>query len=139
MVVGLWQRYARAGSRFLVVSVFNLVLSQSLLVLAHSLFNWAFAASNLFACGVSAGPAYILTRYWAWEKNSPNLWVKEILPFWGLAFLGLALSTVAVSIANRYSHAQIVLNTVNLTAFGAVWVFKFVIFDRLMFGAEAGV
>jgi putative flippase GtrA len=132
----LWQRYARTGSRFVVVSAFNTVLCQSVLVLAHSVFGWGFAASNLFAAAVEAGPAYLLTRYWAWEKTSQNHLMREIVPFWCLGFLGLALSTIAASIANRYSNAQLLLNTINLAAFGVVWVFKFFILDRFMFGAH---
>jgi putative flippase GtrA len=128
------RRYGKRASRFLVVSTFNVVFGQSLLVLAHSWLGWAFAVSNAAAVAVSAGPAYLLTRYWVWEKWSKNLFVKEVLPFWGLAFFGLILSTVAAGIAHTYSDAQLVLNLVNLASFGLIWVFKFFIFDRLMFG-----
>ncbi len=132
-----WHRYGRTGGRFLLVSAFNVVCGQALLVLAHAVFAWTFAAANLFAVAVSTGPAYLLTRYWAWEKRSPNHVAREILPFWGLAFLGLGVSTGAVSLANRYSEAQLVLNAVNLAAFGALWLFKFFLFDRCMFGTQA--
>jgi putative flippase GtrA len=128
------RQYGKKLSRFLIVSAFNVVFGQSLLVLAHSWLGWSFAVSNLAAVAVSAGPAYVLTRYWAWEKRSKNHLVKEVLPFWALAFLGLIISTVAARVANAYSDAQVVLNFVNLAAFGAIWAFKFLIFDRWMFG-----
>lgn len=130
----LGREYGRKASRFLVVSAFNVLFGQSLLLLARSGFGWAFTTSNVFAVGVSAGPAYVLSRYWAWEKTGENHVVKEVLPFWGLAFLGLTASTIAAGVAERYSDAQIVLNLVNLGAFGAIWVFKFFILDCFMFG-----
>ena len=127
-------RYGKKARRFLVVSAFNVVFGQSLLVLTYSWLGWSFAVSNFAAVAVSAGPAYVLTRYWVWEKWSKNHLVKEVLPFWGLAFFGLIVSTVAAGIANAYTDAQVVLNLVNLASFGLIWVSKFFIFDRFMFG-----
>jgi len=130
------RQYGKKASRFLVVSAFNVVFGQSLLVLTHSWLGWAFAVSNAAAVALTAGPAYLLTRYWVWEKWSKNLLVKEVLPFWGVAFFGLILSTVAARIADTYTDAQLVLNLVNLAAFGLIWVFKLFLFDRLMFGGH---
>jgi putative flippase GtrA len=128
------REYGKKARRFVIVSLFNVAFGQSLLVLAYSAFGWSFVTSNIFAVAVSAGPAYVLARYWVWEKTSKNHVVKEIAPFWGLAFLGLVASTLAVGFASRYSDAQMVLNLVNLAAFGIIWVFKFFILDRFMFG-----
>jgi len=132
----LGREYGRKASRFLLVSAFNVLFGQGLLVLAHSGFGWAFTTSNVFAVSISAGPAYVLARYWVWEKTSKNHFTTEVLPFWGLAFLGLIASTIAAGVAERYSDAQIVLNLVNLVAFGIIWVFKFFILDRFMFGRQ---
>lgn len=126
--------YARKVSRFLVVSAFNVVFGQSLLVVNHSWLGWSFAVSNGVAVAVSAGPAYVLARYWVWQKRSKNHFFKEVLPFWGLAFFGLVVSTFAAAIANNYTDAQIILNVVNLASFGVIWIFKFFILDRYMFG-----
>lgn len=128
------QRYGKTASRFLVVSAFNVVFSQGLLVLTHAWLGWSFAVSNGVAVAVSASPAYVLTRYWVWEKRSKNHLVKEVLPFWALAFIGLLVSTVAAAIANVYTDAQVALNLVNLASFGLLWMSKFFIFERFMFG-----
>ena len=134
LVTRVAREYGKKARRFVIVSLFNVAFGQSLLVLAYSAFGWSFVTSNIFAVAVSAGPAYVLARYWVWEKTSKNHLVKEIAPFWGLAFLGLVASTLAVGFASGYSDAQIVLNLVNLAAFGIIWVFKFFILDRFMFG-----
>jgi putative flippase GtrA len=135
LVARVAREYGKKVRRFVIVSLFNVAFGQSLLVLAHTAFGWSFVASNIFAIAVSAGPAYVLARYWVWEKTSKNHLVKEVAPFWGLAFLGLVVSTFAAGVAGGYTDAQIVLNLVNLVAFGIIWVFKFFILDRFMFGA----
>jgi putative flippase GtrA len=129
------REYGRKFARFVLVSLLNVLVGQSLLVLGHSVFGWSFATSNVFAVAVSAGPAYVLTRYWVWEKRSDSHFGREVIPFWALAFLGVVISTLAAAIANRYSNAQIVLNVVSLATFGTIWVFKFFILDRFLFGA----
>jgi hypothetical protein len=66
---------------------------------------------------------------------------KEIVPFWGLAFLGLALSILAVDIAETEapkitsSHlgTAVIVNFSALAAWGVIWIGKFVIFNRLLF------
>jgi putative flippase GtrA len=126
----------KKANRFLIVSAFNVVFGQGLLVLAYSWLGWSFAVSNGASVAIGAGPAYVLTRYWAWEKQSKNHLVKEVLPFCGLVFFGLIVSTVTTGIANTYSEAQVVLNLVNLASFGLIWVCKFLILDRFMFGGD---
>ena len=130
------REYGRKFGRFVLVSLLNVLVGQSLLVLAHSVLGWSFAISNVFAIAVSAGPAYVLTRYWVWEKWSANHFGREVVPFWGLALLGFVVSTLAAAIANGYSNAQIVLNFVSLATFGTIWVFKFFILDRFLFGTS---
>jgi len=134
LVARVAREYGKKVRRFVIVSLFNVAFGQSLLVLAHTAFGWSFVASNIFAIAVSAGPAYVLARYWVWEKTSKNHLGKEIAPFWGLAFLGLVVSTFAAGVSGGYTDAQIVHYLENMVAFGIIWVFKFFILDRFMFG-----
>ena len=133
-VVGNFQHeYAEKGLKFLVVSAFNVVFGQGLLVLANAGFGWSFVPSNVFAVGISAGPAYVFSRYWVWQKTGKSHFWKEVVPFWSLAFLGLVLSTILVAMAENYSDMTLVLMGTNLFAFGCVWVAKFFILDRVLF------
>jgi len=129
----LTDEYAAKGMRFLAVSLFNTVFGQSLLVLANAGFGWTFVPSNLFAVGISAGPAYVFSRYWVWQKKGKNRFWKEVVPFWSLTFLGLALSTIFVAMAENYSDRTVVLMGTSLSAFGCVWVAKFFVLDRVLF------
>ena len=76
--------------------------------------------------------------------TAPSFWHQHFgktSAFWALAFLGLAVSTGSVAVAeawaksHEYSHlaTTIVDNVAFLGAFGVLWVGKFVIFNKLMF------
>jgi putative flippase GtrA len=123
------------------VSIISVVIGQVLLALAFGVIGWSAAWSNLFAVGVSAIPSYYLNRAWAWGKRGRSHFMKEVVPFWAMAFLGLALSTYFVDVAEghalSYSDSRLVqtviINGAALAAFGVLWVAKFVILNKLMF------
>jgi len=93
----------------------------------------------VFAFGVSAIPSYYLNRAWAWQKRGKSHFLKEVVPFWALAFLGLVVSTIAVHFVGnnikQYHHAvqTLIVAATNIGAFGILWVGKFIIFNELMF------
>ena len=123
--------------RFGAVSAFNVVFTQGLLFAAQTVFGWSAVVSNIFAVSVSATPAYLLSRYWVWQKRGKNHFMREVVPFWSLAVLGFALSTGAVwYVEHKWSPHPLVINLTNLAAFGMVWVSKFVILDRVLFKHE---
>lgn len=120
--------------RYAGVSAFNVIFGQSLLYGAQTILGWSAVPSNVFSVAVSAGPAYLLSRYWVWQKKDKNLFMREVVPFWSLAFLGFVLSTVAVWYVERqWDPHPLVINFTNLVAFGVVWVSKFFILDKVLF------
>ena len=127
--------------RYTMVSVISVVLGQVLLAVTFGLLKWSAAWSNVFAVGVSAIPAYYLNRAWAWGKRGRSHFMKEVLPFWAMAFLGLALSTFFVDVAHHravnYSDSRLlqtaIINGASIAAFGVLWVAKFVVLNKLMF------
>jgi putative flippase GtrA len=136
---GLTRLRARQAKliRFGAVSAFNVVFTQSLLFAAQTAFGWSAVVSNIFAVSVSASPAYLLSRYWVWQKRDKNHFMREVVPFWSLAVLGFALSTGAVwFVEHQWNPHPLVINLTNLAAFGVVWVSKFVILDRVLFKHE---
>jgi hypothetical protein len=58
---------------------------------------------------------------------------REVVPFWAFAFVGLAFSTLLVHLAAQWSEATLVVNGANLTAFGLLWVAKYLFLDSLLF------
>ena len=83
---------------------------------------------------ISAGPAYLLSRAWVWQKTGKNSLTTEVLPFWGFGLAGLVLSTVTVA-ATQTLDIPGITNIANLGAFGVLWVLKFFFLDALIFKA----
>ncbi|MBV8235822.1 MAG: GtrA family protein [Acidimicrobiia bacterium] len=136
------QARSPTGQKFMkysAVSVISVAVNLVLLVFAFGVLGWSAAPANIFAVGVSAIPSYYLNRAWAWGKHGRSHLLKEVVPFWALAFLGLVVSTVAVHIVGnnikQYSHfvQTLIVAATNIGAFGLLWVVKFVIFNELMF------
>lgn len=123
--------------RFGAVSAFNVVLGQIVLLGAQVALEWPPVVANVFSVSIGAIPAYLLSRYWVWEKRGKNHLMREVIPFWTLALIGFAVSTAAVWYADtRWAPSPLVINLTSLAAFGLVWVAKFVILDRILFRSE---
>ena len=58
----------------------------------------------------------------------------EIAPFWILAFAGLALSTVTVGVVDGIFGGTLSVQLANASAFGALWIVRFLVLDRLLWG-----
>lgn len=128
--------------RYSLVSVISVVVSQIVLFGAQSF--WSARASNIVAVCVSAVPSYYLNRAWAWGKTGRSHLMKEILPFWSLALLGLVFSTWAAGYAESNAHhittnellARLIVNFAALAAFGILWIGKFFIFNKVLFAHQ---
>ena len=129
--------------RYSLVSVISVIVSQIVLFIAQSFYSAR--TSNIIAVCISAVPSYYLNRRWAWGKTGKSHMMKEIVPFWSLALLGLIFSTWAADFAETNAHhvtsselgARLIVNFAALAAFGILWVGKFFIFNRLMFAHRA--
>lgn len=132
----------RKGLRYCAASAVAVVVSEVVLFLVFGLWQLADAVvSQLIASAVAAIPSYFLNRYWVWSKRGrSDLW-REVVPFWGLALLGVGFSLAtdkagaAIARAAGLPHlwVAVVVDGASLVGFGIVWVGKFVIFDKVLF------
>ncbi len=130
--------YARAqldrkALRYSLVSVVAVAVSQLVLVICAGVLGWSPALANVAAVTIGSVPSYTLNRRWVWGKRGRNHLLREILPFWALALLGLVFSTVAVHVAVQWNDTTLVASAANLTAFGILWVVKFLLLDSVLF------
>lgn len=131
--------------RYSMVSVVGVAVTQLLIIILHAGLGVASVLTNVLAVGISAVPAYYLNRAWVWGKRGKSHLTKEVIPFWAFAFAGLVLSTLLVAlIAGHTSPAQkeSVWGTVrimlgNIAGFGVLWVARFLVLDRLLFGSRS--
>ena len=122
--------------RYSAVSVIAVPVTQAVLLICQLGLGWSGLASNTAAVCVTAVPAYILNRYWVWGKKDKNQFTTEILPFWGMTVLGLILSTLMVAYADAHFESAIAVNVANAAGFGCVWLLKFMVLDKMMFGSH---
>jgi len=120
--------------RFGAVSAIAFPATQVILLIFTLGLDWPPATANIAAVSIAAVPAYVLNRYWVWGKKDKNRLTTEILPFWGITLLGLVISTVFAHVGSDMSDSPLVANVANTLGFGSVWVLKFFVIDRLMFG-----
>jgi putative flippase GtrA len=130
--------------RYSGVSVVNVVVGQSLLILAFGVFGWTAVLANVFSACIAAGPAYLMNRRWVWQKGGRSHLFSEVLPFWALALAGLGVSTATVSLASVFAHdltpdrfiRTVMVAAAVLVAYGIVWVVRFFILDSYVFIAD---
>jgi len=127
--------------RYMVVSAVSVVVSQIALFGAFAGFHWTARSSNLLAFVVGGVPSYWLNRRWTWGKTGRSHLLKEVLPFWALAVLGLVFSTWAASAAESWALdftdtrlvQALIVNGSVIAAFGVLWIVKFVLFNKVLF------
>ena len=131
----------RKALRYSLVSVVSVAVSQTSLFLFFAVGHWTARSANIAACCIGGIPSYYLNRRWAWGKTGRSHFWKEIVPFWALAFLGLAFSTLAVGLAETWAHDAadsrllqgMIVNAASFAAFGVLWVAKFFLFNKVIF------
>jgi putative flippase GtrA len=127
--------------KYSVASIVAVVISEVCLVIFNGVIGMSAWVSSSLATAIAAVPNYYMNRRWAWGKNGRSHVLKEVVPFWGLAFIGWALSTYSVYLTEHYAERHhfghlwttTSVAVVYIAAFGVLWVAKFIIFNKLMF------
>jgi len=127
--------------KYTAVSVVSVGVYQVALVVFYGLLRWRAGVANVSANIAGGIPSYYLNRTWAWGKSGrSHLW-REIVPFWVLAFVGMATSTWAAVLGDHVAHHAVhthLLRTAIVAAFAlgsflVLWVVKFVLFNKFIF------
>jgi putative flippase GtrA len=126
--------------RYTLSSVITTGVSFSCIVIFYGLkiipgVIWSTLAGNV----VATLPSYHLNRLWAWGKRGKSAFRKEIVPYWSLAFAGIAFSQIGAFTARdivRAHHWSHLLNTglvavTNLLCFAIFWVLKLLVFNKI--------
>lgn len=120
--------------RYAAVSAISVPIGLALLWIFLEVVGLQPVIANLAAVTLSTIPNYVLNRMWVWNKRGAHSVRGEIAPFWAMAFLGALLSSVLVAIADVFTDVAIVFLIANFCAFGMVWVFKFFLIEKYLFG-----
>ena len=128
-------------SKSLAVSVVTTVLSLSILAVLAFTGVVPAAWANVIATVAGIGPSYALNRRWVWRRTGPSSVGREVIPFWSMSLLALAVSTWTVATGARWADAHTlsdaartaVVLIVNLLTFASLWMLQFTILDRVLF------
>lgn len=131
--------------RYGVASVVNVVVAQVVLAWAFGVLHWTARAAAVLAAVVAAVPAYWLARNWVWGCSGRSHLVKEVLPFWGMALLGLALTTWVAGVAesvgsdmtdSRTGQTAILMGAV-FGISGVIWAVRFLVLNGVLFAERS--
>jgi putative flippase GtrA len=124
-----------------------LATATSMIVLGALVATGAMAAgwANVVATGVGTVPSFELNRRWVWGRQGRRRVLAEIGPFCALSFAGLALSTLAVSLAARWATTSglgaggrtLASEGASVATFGTLWIGQYVLLDRVLFARRA--
>lgn len=123
------------------VSVITVAVSQIALFVLYAGLHWTARSANVLACVAGGIPSYYLNRSWTWGKSGRSHLLKEVLPFWAIAFLGLVFSTWtadvaegrAVDVTSSRLGQALIINGAVIASFGVLWVAKFFLFNKVLF------
>jgi putative flippase GtrA len=132
--------------RYSMVSVVSTFFSLFLLYFFFRIAKVGSAAkANVCATAIATVPSYYLNRTWAWKRAGKSHLMREVVPFWVIAFLSLLLSTGAVDFASREAHnfhlhsraETLLVEFANFFTYGVLWVAKFWFFNKVLFKHHA--
>ena len=131
--------------RYSAVSVIAIAVGQVAIIGFFYFAHWSARPANVGASIAAGIPSYYLNRRWVWSKRGRSNVTSEVLPFFALTLLGLALSTWLAGFAASYGEDHFesravqtgLVSAASLFAFGSLWVLKFVVFERFLFKTPA--
>jgi putative flippase GtrA len=127
--------------RYATVSVISSTLSLGVLGMLVTTRTLPAGWANVVATAAGTVPSFELNRRWVWGKSGRRSILNEVGPFCAMTFLGLALSTIAVSFASALAASSgfstgvrtFVIEAANAGAWGSIWLGQFFVLDRVLF------
>jgi len=143
-LVHLWEKRHTPEAvhlfKYTMVSVVSTIVSFGVLFLVFGVLKlWGEITSTIVANAAATLPSYYLNRKWVWGKGGRSHLTKEIIPFWSLSAIGIAVSIFGAAAAKHIGTAHHLGHTeqtvlvlfANLLSFGIFWVLKFIIFNKM--------
>jgi putative flippase GtrA len=123
--------------RFAIVSLVSLVTGHILLYGIHVWMGQDPVPSNIASTAINTVLVFFANRRWVWNVQDRVSFRREVVPFGLLALLGLAVSTLLVWITAETIGEGLWVNLANIVGFGLVWIARFFLLDRWVYGTQA--
>jgi putative flippase GtrA len=139
-LIQLWRKRIRLWGRYTGASVVAGVISEVVFVATY----WFAAAplvASLLAFVAGAIPNYLMNRYWAWQRRGSPDHKREVLPYAVIVVATALLAILVTTAADRWVRDHVAAHPLQvalvaiafLATYGAMFVLKFVLFDRFIF------
>lgn len=119
--------------RYSGVSAVNVLLGLITFNLCRALFDMSWVMANVVSVLIGAIPAYFMSRAWVWKVDGRISMSTEVLPFWGINFVGFVASSLTVAAVDVWTQNPLVVNFFRMFAWGVVWLFKYFVLDKYLF------
>jgi putative flippase GtrA len=137
-------RLARLFTRFAAGTVVSTTCSQLTFVLLFGVLQTSASVSGGAAFLAGAIPNFLIHRFWTWRRSGPVKICREVLPylavitFSGLVAIGITTGTDRCLGGAIDDHAvrTAVLAVAFTISYLPLFVLKFALLDRLVFGCE---
>jgi putative flippase GtrA len=125
----------------------NLVVGELVLGLSYLFLHWSAVTAAVVAVVVATIPAYFLNRTWVWGRSGRSHLMKEVIPFWTLAFVYLVLSVGAAQAAaamarsltaSRPLQTLVIVCVIPLVS-AVLWLIRFYVLDTVVFSDRGRV
>ncbi len=123
--------------RYATVSAASLITGHILLYGFHVWMSIAPIPANFLSTTSNTILVFGANRRWVWNVDGRIDVRREVVPFILFALIGLAVSTAFVGIVAATIGEGLWVNAANLTAFGVVWMARFFVLDRWIYGDRA--
>jgi putative flippase GtrA len=131
----------RKVARYVTVSGISTVISLVMLYIFYRQVGLSVRWANVTATVIATVPSYYLNRTWAWKRSGKSHFRREVVPFWVIAAISLALSTLAVQfaeheslkISSSHQIQTLLVLFANFFTYGVMWAGKFFLFNKVLF------
>jgi hypothetical protein len=133
-------------ARYGAVSVLSALLAQAGLAFGYGVLDMGVPETVLLSLALSAPVAYVLNRQFVWTRieRPGSEGGREVLGFGLLAVSGTLISMVAIAgaldLARTVTDAHTILtgvvDGVGLVSMVAVWMVRYLVLDRVVFGTQ---
>jgi putative flippase GtrA len=139
-LIKLWRKRILLWGRYTGASVIAGVISETVFVVTYW-FGAVPLVASLLAFVAGAVPNYLMNRYWAWRRRGRPDRMREVLPYAMIVVVTALTAIVVTTAADRWVRDHVIAHPVQvilvgaafLATYGAMFVLKFVLFDRFIF------
>ncbi len=136
---------SKHGQRLLKYAASSVISTITTLILIFITYDflrlWSAGICSMFSSACNILPSYYLNRRWAWGKSGKSHLWKEIVPFWVIALIGLALATLSGQLAEHFSKqitssrdvATLFVAGANFASYGILWSARYMLLNKLLF------